>query len=149
MTATLSFINVATAIHGLTVSGVAILDLTNVNPSYTVQTPVFTPRPDGYISNLALSERTFGTAGAEQWTVKYDLNYRYLHVPIGARLDFAVMSALITNVAAIGAAIMNNDTLNGAADATFGTIARVGPVTDPAGNVYHGCDIVIHVTQYT
>lgn len=149
MTAVLNFTAVATAIHGLSIPGIQIMDLGNVAPSYKVTGPILTPRPDGYISNFRLGDRTFGTAGSELWTVMYDLTYRYMHCPIGQRLDFGILSALITNLAAISAAIMNNDTLNGAADVTLGTISRIGPVTDPAGNQYHGCDFVIHITQYT
>ena len=149
MTAVLNFTAVATAIHGLSISGVSIMDLTNVAPSYKITGPILTPKPDGYITNFNLGERTFGTSGSELWTVTYDLNYRYLHCAIGQRLDFGILSALITNLAVISAKIINNDVLNGAADVTLGTISRIGPVTDPAGNSYHGCDFVIHITQYT
>ncbi len=148
MTINVNFSAVAATIAGISVSGVAIKDIDELFDNAEMLCPCLMPKPDGYITGLSVTVDTYGTGGAEKMTLKYTLTYRYLHAAIGARLDFGVYSGMITNIAAIVAAILVVDATNGAADLRVNTINSIGPVIDPAGNQYHGCDIVINVEQF-
>jgi hypothetical protein len=44
---------------------------------------------------------------------------------------------------------LTNDTLAGATNVRLESISNVGPVRDPAGNDYHGCDFMLWIEQYT
>lgn len=148
MTINVNFTAVASSIAALSVSGVTIRDLDEIPTSCTVLVPCLIPKPDGYITNLSVTPDTYGTLGTGKLTLKYTLTYRYLHAVIGASLDFGVYNGLIANTAAILAAILALDYANGVQDMRVNTITAIGPVEDPAGNSYHGCDIVINIEQF-
>ena len=147
MTYSANFPTLATAIKGLTISGIPIRDLSELPTSAMLQTPVIIPRPDGYISNLAVTRDSYGTGGSEKLTLTYDLTYRLLYAPIGMNLDFGTYDNLISAIATALVVFETNDVLSGAVDIVVNTVASVGPVSDPSGNVYHGCDFVLSVTQ--
>jgi hypothetical protein len=152
MTIQLNLVLVADSISKLSIPGVTIKDVDQIAENTTVLTPILYPRPNGYLSNFRATDgRTFGSMGTEQLTITYDLTYRYLHAPIGGGLGglFNVYGGLITNVATIAKAILMNDVITGAVDVQLKDVASIGPVSDPAGNVYHGCDLVLHIREYT
>jgi hypothetical protein len=145
---TLHLGSVATAISKLNISGVPIKDTNQIFVSGKVLLPVLAPKPDGYITNIKPIVDTFGTMGSEQMTVQYVLTYRYYHAAIGQSLSFGTYQVMITNIVTIMNAVMNNDTVKGATNLRFNGIPIIGPVTDPSGNVYHGCDIGIWIEEY-
>ena len=152
MSYNINFQAVATALSHLTIPGVnTILDLDELKANAKNQPdPILIPHPKGFITNFSLSDRTFGTNGSETWTVKYNVNYRYLHAPIGARLDFGEYQNMINNISVILGTLMTDDTLaNAADDVTVKTVETIGGVVDPAGLLHHGCDIVLQIVQYS
>jgi hypothetical protein len=151
MTISVNFATVAGSIAGLTITGITVKGIAAVPTDCNLLTPILYPRPAGFITGLNIGDYTFGTGGTEQMTIHYTLNWRYLHAPIGGGLGglFSVYSALITNIAAITKKIAESDTLSGAVDIRVDTVSEIGPVADPAGNMFHGCDISVLVTEYT
>jgi hypothetical protein len=147
MTYNANFVTLATAIKGLTITGIPIRDITEIPSSGMLQCPVLIPKPDGYISNLLVTRDTYGTGGTEKLTLTYDLTYRLLYAPIGMNLDFGTYDNFISAIASILVVLETNDVLSGAVDIRVNTVSGIGPVNDPAGNVYHGCDFVLSVTQ--
>lgn len=151
MAISVQFLNVATAIASLSVTGVTIQDVDKVPSRALTSVPIFYPKPDGFITNLAPVDVTFGINGLETMDFQYDLTYRYLHAAIGTNLNFGVYQQLITNIVALLAAILNKDTFAGApgVDVRLRTVLNIGPVEDPEGNRYHGCDFVFAVKEYS
>lgn len=148
MTINVNFVSVASAIAGITITGIPIKDLGSIPSNGLLLCPILIPKPDGFISNLQpVLPETYGTGGTERMSLKYDVTYRYLHAAIGANLDFGMYSGMITNIALILKTILANDVINGAIDFRVNTVSSIGPVLDPAGNAYHGCDFVFSVQQ--
>jgi len=147
MTYYAKFTTLATAIKGLTITGIPIRDLSELPTSAMLQTPVIIPKPDGFINNLAMTRDTYGSGGNAKWTLTYDMTYRLLYAPIGMNLDFGTYDNLISAIASSLVVFQTNDVLSGAIDIVVNTVSNVGPVSDPSGNVYHGCDFVLSVTQ--
>lgn len=147
MSVNVKFTTVADAISKLSISGVTLRDIDQIAASVAVAPATFAPKPGGYISNLRVTVDSFGSAGAQKMTLTYTLNYTYYHCQIGSVLDFGAYAAMVTNIAAILAALMTNDTVTGAIDQQP-KMSDIGPVLDPAGNQYHGCVFSLDITEF-
>lgn len=147
MSATVNFTTVTNAIEALSISGVTILDVDEIPDTMGLDNHVLAPMPAGFISDIEL---TRDEQSAQWLTLKYTLHYRYYHVRIQGGIGglFAAYSGLITNCAAILLAFGNDATLSGAVDNQEPQITDIGPVSDPAGNAYHGFDISLRITQF-
>lgn len=141
---------VASSIAGLSVSGVNMRGLTAIPERIEPRDcPVLYPKPDGFITNLNVERVSFGAPMDARKTIVYSLNYRYLHASIGVdRGLFAVYEGLIANTDAIISAVIDNDNLSGTIDITPTGIDNIGPVQDPAGNTFHGCDMTFVITVF-
>ena len=150
MTATLNWSTVTNSIAALSISGVTVKDIDEITDSMSMQTAILSPRPDGFISDITITRDSFGTGGAEKMTAIYTLTYRYYHAPIAGGLGglFSTYSGMITNIDAICEAILNNDAITGCVDILLAGISELGPVEDPSGNIYHGCDLSFQVTEF-
>jgi len=140
---------VCTAIKGLIVTGLVIRDLDEIPETTLGYGPIIFPRPDGFVSGMTRERQGFGPV----WEVRYTLNYRLCAAPVGAErglfntypimiaLAFAFEDAIlaIPNGSAPFAIVQDIDPRIGGA---------FGPVADPAGALYHGCDFEIEVTEY-
>jgi hypothetical protein len=145
-----NFDTVAASIAGLTMTGIKVMGLNSVPDNALMLCPIFYPLPNGFITGLRPVIETFGSFGSEQMTLNYDLTFRYLHSQIAGGLPgLFVYSSMITNIKAIAKVILTNDTLAGAENVRLKTITNIGPVADPAGNKFHGCDFIISVEEYT
>lgn len=148
MTVTINLPTIAEQISRLSVEGVTILDIDAITTQYILAPYTLAPRPDGWFSNLSVTVDTFGTLGTEKLTMTYNLTYRYFHTALGNQLNFASYSHMIDNIVNIAEVILTNDTVTGAIDLRLAGISDIGPVSDPAGNQYHGCDFTLLVTEY-
>lgn len=150
MTVSISFSTVADSIAGLSITGVTIADINQIGESNQKTPKHLCPRPQGYITNIVMDEPTFGAGATRKLTLRYTLTYRYYHAEIvGGRGGlFAVYSGMITNITRICNAILTNDTITGCVDIALLTIGELGPVSDPAGNAFHGCDLSFRITEY-
>jgi hypothetical protein len=147
MSYNVNFDTVANSISNVALTGITILDLDEIPVNALMVCPVLFPRPDGYVSNLTVTNNAFGSGAAKPITLEYDLTYVYAHCPIGANLDFGVYNGMVSNSAAIMSKFIESDAIAGVTDLTIGAVT-FGPVVDPAGNSYHGCEVVFHIQQF-
>jgi hypothetical protein len=127
----------ATAIAGLTVSGVTIKDITAIPTSAALLCPILIPSPQ-YVSNVVPTVHTTGGYPAAKIDLNYTLNYIYLHCDAGSGMSqLEIINGLMTNFSAIIAAIVGNNIL-GLIDIQFNGSQEIGIITDPAGNEYWG-----------
>jgi len=145
----INVVTLADSIAGLSVTGVTIKDLDEIIESVQArQCPVLYPNPDGFMSGLTLERAAMGSGTSSVWDVEYSISYKYLHSPIGAsRGLFDVYKDMVTKVAAIIDKILVSDSLTGAVDLTLEEITQFGAVSDPVGNMFHGCEIIFGVLE--
>ena len=144
------FTEISAAIAGLTFSG--ITNSATPLDSAMMSAPIFYPRPvPSFIDAVSVRRETFGAQNAGKMTLRYTLNYMYLHAPIAGGLGGTgtVWSRLITNLNTIYGTILQSEAIAAASSSiTLPTILNPGPVTDPAGNEYWGCEFAIAVEVY-
>ena len=146
----LAIATIADSIAAVSVSGVTIKDLNEIPEAVTLRDcPVLFPRPDGFVTDLAVKRDSFGTGAVAKMTVTYILTYTFCHAPIGSgRGLFDVYDNMIANAFAIIDAIITNDTVTGLVDLQVDDALNFGPVEDPSGNVFHGCEIQLYVMEF-
>lgn len=142
---------VAASIAALSITGVDILDIIEIpTEAKKRDTPYIVPKPDGFISGFLPERKSFGPGTVAAFDVTYTLTYRLLHSKIGTGRSglFDTYSAVVSKAGLFLDAIIANDTISGAVDISPNSITNFGPVADPVGNMYHGCDIGIQVTEF-
>jgi hypothetical protein len=144
MSTTFDIATVTNSVESLTITGVTVADVDEISASIGLGLTILAPRPDDFITDLTI---TRAEVSGQNLDVAYTLHYVYYHCPIGGAL-IDVYSAMVAKIALIIKAFAQNETLTGAMDNGYPTIEHVGPVQDPAGNVYHGCEITLPVTQF-
>jgi hypothetical protein len=149
MTISLSLATVADSISKLSISGVTVKDLDELSASWKSLPNVLYPKPDGWISNAKFTVDTFGSMGVEKATFTCNMAYRFLGTEIGNMGAFsAAYSNVITKLVLILNVILANDVITGAVDFRLLGISNIGPLADPAGNVFHGCDLVFTYSEF-
>jgi hypothetical protein len=145
----LNTVAICTAIAGLTVSGVRMLNLDAIpEVADPRDVPAMWPRPDGFIEDVNVQVDSFGSSQAKK-TVTYTLVYVYAHSPLGAgRGLFDTYPDTVVKACAILDAIIANDAIQGAAIDITPSAGAFGPVGDPSGNAFHGCEIRVAVTEF-
>lgn len=137
---------VADSIAGLSISGVTVKDINELSASWKSLPNVLYPRPDNFVTNMSLTQAELTK---QKFDLRYTLNYRFLHVQLGNdAVLFATYPTLIAKIVLIINAIITNHNLTGAIDVSFGGITALGPLPDPAGNVYHGADFQINILEF-
>lgn len=146
MSTTVNFSTVTNSIEALSITGVTILDIDEIAESVGLDNHILAPIPDNFITGVEL---TRDEVSAQLLVLRYTLNYRYFHTTIAKGMGglFDSYTGLITNMAAILLAFSKDETLSGALDNEMPVISNIGPVADPAGNVFHGFDISLRITQ--
>ncbi len=145
---TLHISTVCNSISELYVEGVNYLDLNEIPPDATRQTPLLSPSPQ-LVTNFATTRMTFGSPTAAEKEAEYDLNYIFCYMPLGAgRTGLDLYENMVSLAEDIVEEILDNDTITGAIDISPQSGLNFGPITDPAGNQYLGCDIIFHVVDY-
>lgn len=142
--------NICTAIAGLSVSGVDVLDTDEITASFVMHPGVLYPNTEvpGFVTQFGVDTEEDIDGNAVIKAAHYTLNYRYLDTAIGDQLTFgAVYGDLVSNLVTIVNAIF------GATRPYADTVKmELGPVsiggkTDPAGNEYHGADFALLITE--
>lgn len=147
----LQIVTVAESIADLSVTGVDIKDLDKIpEEGNAMDVPVIIPKPDGFITGFRHAPVSLSSGSGRQVDVFYILTYRLLHSEIGEGMDglFTTYPAMVALTALFLDEIIANDTLPGAVDAKPLTIPIFGPVADPVGNMFHGCDIGIEIMEF-
>jgi len=147
---TLSISTVTNSIAAISVSGVTIKDLdeipNQVDPSAC---PILYPEPVNFITNLAVTPMSYGTAGSGYFDVDYDMTYAFLYAKVrsgGALLDH--YAGFVDKVCLILDAILLNDNVTGCVDLSFQGSANFVAIPDPAGNIFHGCHLIFHAKEF-
>jgi len=143
--ATVTLIN---SIAALSVSGVKLYGLGGIPQSVVPgECPLIYPKPDGLLSGLQVQIDSSGSAAGKK-TVRYTLSYMFLHSAVGeGRGLFEKYPDMVIKALAFLDAIIANDTLTGAVDVQPAGVLQFGPVPDPAGHLFHGCQIDLAVTE--
>ena len=147
---TLQISTICDSISNLSVSGLTIKDLNEIPEAITGRDcPVIYPKPDGFVTNFEMVRDSFGGGPTAKMTVTYDLTYRLLGAPIGAgRGLFDSYSLMVEKVYAFIDAVLAVDTMDGLIDIVPADATAFGPVTDPAGGMFHGADVILHVMEF-
>lgn len=145
----LSPTSVATAVAGLSVSGVTVKDLTGVPEEvFDRDCPIVYPNPANYVSMGGVSRETMGGDSGALKEVRYTLHYLFLHHEAGAERGQkdAAQDAVSKLYAFLSAVIANCDAL---------TVIDITPdhgplqvVQDPSGKDFHGCEVSLAVTEW-
>ena len=135
----------------LRTSGVTVKDHTGIPANGTLLAKTMYPNLETFVSNETITRDTPGVNGDEKKTYEYDLTYRYLHcLPAGGVGGvYDVYAGIFVIRTAVFAAFLNNSgNISGAVKAEFKGATKPGPVTDPAGNTFWGCDFTIRITEF-
>jgi hypothetical protein len=148
MTISLLLPSVAGAIANLTATGVTFKNYNGVVASWQSQPNVLYPNPEGFITGFVVTNLSFPRGASEQCDISYTLNYRFLGTQIGDLANLpAEYGAMIDKLMLVLAALITaHAPYSGAVDMTVGDIS-VGARSDPAGNLYHGADIALNITE--
>lgn len=141
---------ICNSIAGLTVSGVTIKDLDEIPEAQQASAAIIIPRPDGFVSGFSIERDSQGsnTVGLPRYTVGYNLTYRLLYSPLGVERGlFKLYPSAVAAAFRFVDAVTANDAVTGALDIQVADIQNVGPVADPSGAMFHGCDIIVRVTE--
>ena len=147
----LQIATVADSISKLSVAGATLKDIDELPKKGTVRnTPVIIPKPNGFLSNFKPERDSFGPGTTAKITVTYTLTYRLLHSEIGTGRTgiFSTYAAMVAITSLFLDAIIANDTVTGAVDLEAADVTEFGPVADPMGKMFHGCDIAINIMEY-
>jgi len=147
----LSIQTVTNSIAALSVSGVTLYDIDEIPAEgKSRDVPMIIPRPDGFISNFLYERKSFGPETVAAIDISYTLTYRLLHSKIGSGRSglFDTYADMVAKVSLFLDAIIASDTITGAVDVQPFSIGEFGPVADPMGEAFHGCDIGINILEY-
>ena len=144
----ISTVTVADSISKLTVSGVTIKDLDEIQDKVLARDcPLVLPAPD-FMQVAEATRESVGTGAAAKWNFNYTLNYRLFYKPVGSERGLRdIYPTLVAKVLLFVEAVIA-DELTGAVDVTFGGITGFGVVPDPSENLFWGCDIQINVLEF-
>ena len=141
--------SICTAIHNLDVSGVVICDLNSIPESVDPRQPTLFPEPSEFVSDLVVTNDSFGSGLTGKKTAAYILTYTFCYAPVGEERGlFAAYPEMIDAAYRIIDAIIAADPLNGSVTSEINGAMNFGLVNDPAGQAFHGCQIQIRVTEF-
>lgn len=149
MTVNVQFEAIATAIAGLSISGVHVFDIDNIPANAIDSCPAFFPAPDNFVTDMQPSIESLGGDSGRKINLVYTLNYRFLYAPLGSGSVLQNYAGLITKLVLILESVLGTSTPNGSIDMMLLGVSDIGPMVDPAGqNTYHGVDIALRVLEY-
>ena len=149
MTVSLAIVTVVDSIADLSVTGADILDLDEIPENVDGRKPVIFPKPDGFITALEVERMSQGSLGTALHDVVYTLNYRLCYGKVGEdRGLFKLYPDMVAIAVLFMNAILNNDVVTGLVDLSLAEAINFGPVSDPSGAMFHGCDFALQVLEF-
>ena len=148
MSISLNLSNITAAIKNISVTGVTIKDYSGIAASWQSLPNVLYPNPEGFITNFTLDYQTVLRGGTAPVDVSYTLNYRYLGPEIGdlSQMPKEYSEMIVDLVLILNAMITTDAPYAGTVEMEVSTVL-VGARSDPVGNVYHGADIALNITE--
>ena len=140
---------IANSIAALSVTGVTIRDLDEMqNEVLDRHCPLVMPAPN-YISKVRLVRQSFGSGTDCKWDAHYTLTYRLFHSAVGTgRTLLDNYPGLVDKSMKFVDAVITNDCITGVIDSVMGDILGFGVVTGPADNQFFGCDIEFNILEF-
>lgn len=140
--------HITDAIGDLSISGVTIKKVNELNASYTLTNNVLYPQPEGFITGFRLEFVSFPRGEDAKVNVLYDLHYRFLSTQIGDLSNMATAYATMFEavVALVSSLIEVHELYDGKVDMEVGAVT-FGARADPVGNMFHGADITLNVME--
>lgn len=140
--------NITDAIATISVSGVTIRDKDELTGSFVAKPNTLFPNPEGFITDFSLDYESFTRGASALVNINYTLNYRFIGTAIG---DLGTMGAAYNDminkvVLIINAMISTTAPYDGKVDMELRGVT-IGAREDPAGNVYHGADIALRISE--
>jgi len=146
---TLSAVTVADSISKLVVTGVTILDIDEIPERADHGCPMVYPNPDGFMSGFEVERMAMATGASNVWNISYSLTYRFLHSELGEGLGlFDVYDDMVDKVMDFIDKMLVSDAVTGCVDLEVEDISSFGPVSDPSGSMFHGCDITLRILEF-
>ena len=147
MTISLLLTDITGAIAALSISGVTIVDYDGIAANWQSKPNVLYLNPEnGVTFNPPVYPSILRGSNAPS-DVTYNLNYRFLASQLGNAGTIVGWSEMIEKVIAIYNVLAGTDTpYSGKVYLELGRIT-VGARSDPAGNIYHGADFELRVTE--
>ena len=151
MTFSLNLTNITNAIAALSISGVTIKDVDEIAASWKAVPNVLYPNPrdDGFITDFGLDYASTMRGASAPVNVRYVLHYRFLGMEVGDLSTFkkAYSDTLSKLISIINALEEVSAPYSGAVDMEIVAPINIGARPDPAGNMYHGADIALKITE--
>ena len=150
MSIDIQFSTVANSISEISIPGITIKDIDNIPENCLMLCPLIIPDPDMWITEFEVVDDSIGIAATRQRTLRYTLNYLYLHTTIGGSLGglLAVYAGMVENMVTIANALLTNEDITGAVEQRMTKIGDIMMVSDPAGNQYFGTQISLRVMEF-
>lgn len=143
--------DITSAIAGLTISGVTILDVDEIRDSITLRAgeTILMPEPLDFISNMSLTRETLGDASTRYMDLEYDLTYTYFYAPLASTRGLRdIYSGMGAKFQAIIHGITNHDFHSiGAWKCEPQNILAYGKVADPLENEFYGFRFSVHCME--
>jgi hypothetical protein len=138
------------SIASLTIGGLTIKDIDEIPVDCTRLAPIMYPEPmPGTIRNFTPTRQSFGGGGAHLLDIDYDIYYTFLFAPAGSgRSGLEYYGEAVEMWADIVETLLENDDITGAVDMDIADTPNFGPIPDPAGNMFIGCNIVLHIKEF-
>lgn len=150
MSVSLYLQSITNAIAAISISGVTVKDSDEIVASWAGTPNILYPNPndDGFITNFRIQYDSIMQGADAPMTIGYTLNYRFLGTQIG---DLATFPAEYANIVSKVAVIVNAlitvpAPYSGRVELTIGGVT-VGAKADPVGNMYHGADFALNITE--
>lgn len=144
----LALTTITNSIAALSVSGVTLKDIDEIPETATGLGPVIYPKPDGFVTDFTVERNSFGGGSTAKMTATYNLTYRFCHSPVGSGRFLEFYDDMVTKAFLFLDAVIAVDVMTGLIDLQVDDTLSFGPVMDPSGAVFHGCDIVLRVMEF-
>ena len=146
----LNIANIPNEIAKMSVSGVTIKDIDQIPEFVTGRNcPILFPRPEEFLTGITFTPDSYGVGSSRKWSVRYTLNYIYLHAPVGSMRGLAnVYSGFYTKIGLILDAIIAYQTVTEAIDIAPQNAFNITVIEDGKGNQFYGAFMAFNVLEY-
>ena len=146
----LAFTTITNSIAALDVLGVTIKDIDEIPEAVRGRDcPILYPEPLGFISNFVYTRDSQGGGSTALANVTYNLTYTFCYTPVGSgRGLLDVSDDIVAKVGLILDAFIIADAATGVVDLTPQDAINLGPVVDPAGYTFLGCQFVLNIMEF-
>lgn len=134
-------------IAAVSVAGLTIKDVSGIPEAWDGRAPILYPNPVEFVTDLSIEDNSFGLNPYARKTLSYTLNYTFLHSAVWTgRINFPNYAAMVEMAADILYTFARTE-ITGALSFEV-SAGNFGPVSDPSGNIGHGCNIQFAIMEF-